>query len=118
MTPQTAISSISQGEKIKSGIIWATEIVNAISGYTPHEKTGAEKALTTLIRMIGFEAVLSRRTTKDASWIDVEKDIDMALVMLNSKVAHEAAFHLSKALQKTTSITQKSIKYLAGNGIL
>ena len=118
MTPQIAITSISQGEKIKSGIIWATEIVNALAGYTPHEKAGAEKTATTLIRMIGFEAVLSRRTTKDSSWIDVEKDIDMALVMINSGVSHEAVFHLSKALNKTTSITQKGVKYLADNGIL
>ena len=118
MTPQNAITTLTQGEKIKSGIIWATEIVNALSGYSPHEKAGAEKAVTTLIRMIGFEAVLARRTTGDNAWIDVEKDIDMSLVMINSGVSHEAAFHLGMALRKTTSMSQKSIAYLIDKKIL
>ena len=118
MTPKTAVTTLTQGEKIKSGIIWANEVAGTLPGLGPGEKAGAEKTLVALIRMIGFEAVLTRRNTGNDAWMDVEKDLDMALVMIHSGVSHEATFHLNKALHKTTSLTQKSMAYLIDKGIL
>jgi hypothetical protein len=118
MNTQDAITAFAQGDKIKSGIIWAVEIINSFSGLGPREKAGAEKTGVMLIQMIGFEAVLVRRATGNDAWINVEKDLDMALVMIHSGVSGEAVFHLSKALAKTTTLSQKGVSYLIANGLL
>ncbi|MBU4317430.1 MAG: hypothetical protein KKF30_09160 [Proteobacteria bacterium] len=118
MTPKSAVTLVYQGEKIKSGIIWANEMIQSAAGLSGLEKTGAEKAVTTLIRMIGFESVLARRATLDEAWTHVEKDLDMAMVMIDSGVFHEAAFHLSKALRHAAGLSQKGMIFLMDNGIL
>ena len=118
MTPKSAVTLLYQGEKIKSGIIWANELVQSVSGLTGLEKTGAEKMVASLIRMMGFESVLARRITRDEAWTQVEKDLDMALVMIDSGVFHEASFHLAKALRGATGVSQKAMTYLMDEGVL
>ena len=118
MDSKTAVTALIQSEKIKSGIIWVMQIVNMLSGMGQNEKPGTEKTLQTLVNMIGHESVLARRTTKDEAWTTVEKDIDMALVMINSGVSHEANFHLGKALRQVTGIGSRSMSYLIDKKIL
>lgn len=117
METQHAITALFQSEKIKSGIIWATQIVNMLDELPANEKPGAEKSVTILINMVGHESVLARRTTGDKAWVNIEKDIDMALVMINSKVPHEASYHLSRALRQVTGIGQKCMTFLIDKGL-
>jgi hypothetical protein len=118
MNPKTAVTMLYQGEKIKSGIIWANELIQSAAVLSPSEKPGAEKAVSTLIRMIGFESVLARRATRDEVWTHLEKDLDMALVMIDSGVFHEASFHLNKALRQAAGISQKGMTFLMDQGLL
>lgn len=118
MEIKTAITALIQSEKIKSGIIWMIQLVNMLSDMGQNEKPGSEKTLKTLIQMIGQESVLARRATKDEAWTDVEKDIDMALVMINSGVSQEAGFHLGKALRQVTGIGSRNMSYLIDRKIL
>ena len=118
MDTQKAITALSQSEKIKAGIVWATHLVSLAADLPRHEKSGIEKSIKLLINMIGHESVLARRVTGDKEWIDVEKDIDMALVMVNSGVAHEAAYHLSQALSQVTTIGSRCMTFLIDKGLL
>jgi hypothetical protein len=118
MDTKTAVTLLIQGEKIKSGIIWATQIVDRTAGLSPNDKQGAEKVIRDLIGMIGYESVLARRTTGDETWVDVEKNLDMALVMVNSGVCHEAAYHLGIALRSATSVSSRAMRFLMEQGIL
>ena len=118
MNTKEAIITLSQSEKIKSGIIWITHLVNMAGGLPQNEKLGLEKSIQQLVNMVGHESVLARRTTGDKSWIDIEKDIDMALVMVNSGVSYEAAFHLSKALRQVTAISSRAMTFLTDMGLL
>ncbi len=118
MNTKSAVTALIQGEKIKSGIVWATQIVDMTAGLSQGEKSGAEKVIRDLIRMIGYESILARRTTRDDVWVDVEKDLDMALVMVNSGVCREAAYHLGLALRRATSISSRSMRFLMDQGVL
>ena len=51
-------------------------------------------------------------------WDMVMKHIETAGVMVNSNVAHDATFHLSKALSQVTSIGHESMTLLAENSLL
>jgi len=113
-----AISAFSQSEKIKSSIIWASQAVEAFIGLSEEEKPGAEKIIRAVVSMIGHEIHLCKKSAPHALWADVEKSVDMALVMIDSNVAHESVFHLTQALTKVTSIGHQSLTCLKENGLM
>ena len=118
MNRQKAIIAFSQSEKIKAGLIWMSqtvEIYNSISGM---DRQGAEKIIKAVIGMIAHEVHLASRITGDETWKDVEKHIDMALIMINSQVLQESGFHLTRALSQVTSIGQRSLTVLKEEGLL
>jgi hypothetical protein len=113
-----AIIAFSQSEKLKSGLIWASQIIEMYIALSESEKPGAEKVLKTLISMIAAEIHVAKKAAPHDSWPAVEKDINTALVMLNSGVTHEAGYHLTQALTKVTTIGQQSMTLLMDEGLL
>ena len=113
-----AIKAFSQSEKLKSGLIWATHITEVALALSESEKPGAEKILKTLISMIGNEINIAKKAAPHDIWLDAEKDVDTAMVMLNSGVVHESVYHLTQALSKVTTIGQQSMTLLVNEGLL
>ena len=118
MQVNQAIIAFSQSEKLKSGIIWASQIVEMYIGLSEPEKPGAERVLKTLINMIATEINVAKKAAPHDVWSDAEKDMNTALVMLNSGVTQETGFHLTKTLTKVTTIGQQSMTILADKGLL
>lgn len=118
MNLQAAIITFSQSEKIKCGIIWLNQSLEVLSGLSGSELQGAEKIIKAMIGMIAHEISIARNLTKDPTWDDVEKHVDMAQVMVNSHVAREAGFHLTKALTQVTSMGHRSLTALKDEGLL
>ena len=113
-----AIIAFSQSEKLKSGIIWANQIIEMVVALSESEKSGAEKVLKTLINMVATEILVAKKAAPHDAWLNVEKDINTAIVMLNSGVTHEAGYHLTQALTKVTTIGQQSMTLLMDEGLL
>ena len=118
MEIKEAITAFSQSEKIKSSIIWASQAVEAFISLSEEEKPGAAKIIRAVISMIGHEIQLCRKSAPNDFWNDVDKSLDMALVMIDSNVAHESVYHLTRALTKVTSIGQQSLTCLKENGLM
>jgi hypothetical protein len=118
MNTKTAINELSQSEKIKAGLIWASHTLEHLSALPEIQKSGATEAVKIMIHMIGHEAHLARKTSGDTGWMDSEKHIDMALVMIDSGVPHEAAFHLTRALSQVTGRAQRAMSYLVDQGLM
>ena len=118
MRVNQAIIAFSQSEKLKSGLIWATQIIEMYIALSQSEKPGAERVLTTLINMIATEVHVAKKAAPHNVWQDVEKDINTAIVMLNSGVTHEAGYHLTQALTKVTTVCQQSMTLLMDEGLL
>jgi hypothetical protein len=68
--------------------------------------------------MIGGELLICKKTAPNELWQEVEKNIDTAMVMIHSNVAHEAGYHLTQALTQVTTIGQRSMTVLKDNGLL
>jgi hypothetical protein len=113
-----AILSFSQSEKIKAGLIWASQAVEIYKPLPEADRPGAEKIIAAVVNMIGSEILICRKTAPDELWLKVEKNIDTAMVMINSNVAHEAGYHLTQALTQVTTIGQRSMTILKDNGLL
>ena len=118
MTVKQAIIAFSQSETIKSGLIWLSQAIEIQKSLSDTERRGAEKSVRTLLSMIGREVYVARKVTEDASWEDAEKHIDLAMVMMNSGVAHEAVYHMTQALSHVTDIGQRAMTYLRRDGLI
>ncbi len=118
MTDQEAIISLSQGEKIKAGLIWASQSAEGLSGMAAAERRGAEKVIADLVGMVSAEAILANRLGNDRLWGQVVRHLETALVMIRSGVTDEAPFHLTGALQQVTDIGRRAMTHLKEKGLL
>jgi len=118
MEIKEAVLAFSQGEKIKSGLIWATHAVERGRACSDVEKRGADQIIAAMVQMIGHEVSMIRGISGNNPWLEIEKNIDMAAVMINSGVAGEAAFHLTRALSKVTNVCQRAMTFLQEKNLL
>ena len=118
MQTNEAIKAFSQSEKLKAGLIWATQIAEVYLALPESEKPGAERILKTLIGMIASEINIAKNAAPHEIWLQAEKDLNTAQVLLNSGVAHDTAHHLTQALSKATTIGQQSMSLLVERGLL
>ncbi|MEJ2164121.1 MAG: hypothetical protein P8X90_01235 [Desulfobacterales bacterium] len=118
MQTKEAIKAFSQSEKLKTGLIWANQIIEVYVQLPEPEKSGAERMLKILITMIGNEIHIAKNAAPHAIWLEAEKDLQTAQVMLNSGVAPESSYHLTQALSKVTTIGQQSMSFLVEKGLL
>jgi hypothetical protein len=118
MNTKEAILAFSQSEKIKSGIIWVTQALGVLSGLPEKNRKSAERIAHVFIGLMLRDVHLAVRVTADPTWRDVEKNIDLALVMLDSGVSQEAGYHLTRALSHVTDIGQRSMNELRDRGLL
>ena len=118
MQTDQAIKAFSQSEKLKAGLIWTTQIVESCVALPEVEKPGAERILKIMIGMIASEIHIAKNAAPHEIWLEAEKDVNTALVMLNSGVAHDAGYHLTQALSKVTTVGQQSMSLLVDNGLL
>lgn len=113
-----AIKAFSQSEKLKSGLIWATQLAEVYVALAESDKPGAEKIIKMLVSMIGNEIMVAQKAAPHDDWREAAKDVDTAMVMLNSGVAHESGYHLTQALSKVVNIGQQSMTRLIDEGLL
>jgi hypothetical protein len=73
--------------------------------------------LKTLAHMVADESDLAGRITGDSCWHEIGKKINMALVMINSGVPQETAFHLTQALTRVTRMGGQAASVLKERGL-
>ena len=112
MDTKSAILSFSQSEKIKAGLIWASQTLEMNMAVPEYERAGAQKIIVALINMIANEIQIIMKVAPHERWADIMQHINKAVVMINSNVAHDAPFHLSRALSQVTSIGHNSMTHL------
>ncbi|MDX1709159.1 MAG: hypothetical protein R3274_11200 [Desulfobacterales bacterium] len=118
MKTAEAITTFSQSEKIKGGLIWLSQAVELYKALPEADKPGAEKIIKTLVDMVGSEILICKKAAPHELWPEIEKSIDTALVMIKSGVAHDAGYHLTQALTRVTTIGQRSMSILKDSGLL
>ena len=118
MDTDKAIVAFSQSEKIKTGIIWISQLLNMLQGLPEVEKKGGEKLINAMINMIGQEIKLAGTVSGIETWDEIAPFLDKAVLMINSGLADEATPHLSRALSKVTSVGQQSMTILKEKGLI
>ena len=118
MHTREAILSFSQSEKIKAGIIWLTQALDMLNTIPEKQRRNAERVAHVFLSAMLRDIHLSVRLSGDSAWRDAEKNVDMALVMLDSGVASESTYHITRALGSVTAIGQRAMAHLKDEGLL
>ena len=113
-----AIIALAQSEKVKAGLIWASQTVDISWGLPEEQKKGAERIIEVFLNMISQEVALAKAMTRHESWDRIEGHIEKALIMISSGVGQEAVVHLSRALSLVTNIAQQSMSLLKERDLL
>jgi len=118
MTLREAVMAFSQSEKIKAGLIWSSQTVDQSVNLPELEKKGASGVIRTTLAMIYYEIHLAGKLTGEDLWREIEKHLDMALVMIDSQILPEVNFHLTQALSRVTTIGQRAMTVLKDQGLI
>jgi len=118
MTPREAILAFSQSEKIKAGLIWVSQAVDQSVTLPEFEKKGAVGVIRTTLAMIYHELHLAGKLGDGDLWREIEKYLDMSLVMIDSQILPEATFHLTRALSRVTTVGQRAMTVLKDHGLI
>jgi hypothetical protein len=118
MDTKAAVISFSQSEKVKSGLIWCSQSTQMIENLPPAEQAGALKMLQSMIGMIANEIQLARQVSGEPVWLEVDKIVNNARVMVDSGVGQEATFHFTQALSQVNRIGQQAMTTLLEKGVL
>jgi len=79
---------------------------------------GAAGVIRTTLAMIYHELHLAGKLGGGDLWREIEKHLDMALVMIDSQILPEATFHLTRALSRVTTIGQRAMTVLKDQGLI
>lgn len=112
-----AVTAYTQSEKVKSGLIWTSQIADLVAAMDGPGRQQGVVLLKTLAQMVADETILAGRVTGDRRWNEIGQKINLALVMINSGVPQETAFHLTRALTRTTRIGGQAASVLKENGL-
>lgn len=118
MDTRTAILAYSLSEKLKTGLLWATQLVELYIGQPDDQRAGSTAIIRAVVSMIASEVQLAAKLVAMEPWQEVDKHLDLALVMINSGVVQEASYHLTQALSYVTTIGQRSMSQLLAEGLL
>lgn len=118
METKQAIISFSQSEKVKSGLIWCTQCAQIVENLEPVQQQGAVHLLKAMVAMLTNEIHLAAKVSGDGIWMEVDKMLGNARVMIESGVFQDAEFHFTQGLTQVNRIGQKSMTDLMEKGLL
>jgi hypothetical protein len=118
MTEREAILAFMMGERVKSSLIAATQLAMASEGFADHEKEGANKVFSTFLRTLYKDIGLAHKVSPRGEWVEIRKELDAGLTMVDSKVSHGAMDNLSRAISQATTISNRAMSFLMDKGLL
>ena len=118
MQNKQAILSFAQSEKVKSSLIWCSQAIQIIQNLPADSQTGGIRLLQAMMGMITNEIHLGRQASGDSIWMEVDKHLNNARVMIDSGVSQEATHHFTLALTQVNRIGQKAMTHLLEQGLL
>ena len=118
MNTRSLILAYSHSEKLKTALLWASQLVDMSVGQPEEQRSGSSALIRAVVAMISSEIQLAGQLAPDEQWESVAKHVNLGLVMIDSGVVSEASFHLTKALSHVTTIGQRSMQKLLDHGLL
>ena len=100
------------GERIKSSLIVGNNLLQIMEGMKGDEFRGALKLFSMYLKMIQNEVSLADRVSPQKEWEEIQKSLETGVVMLDSGVVFESSHHITEALTRATTVSNRTMKFL------
>ena len=112
MTEKEAILGLMMGERIKASLIVGNNLLQVMDGMSGEELRGALNLFSVYLRMIQNEVSLADRVSPQKEWEEIQKSLETGVVMVDSGVVFETSHHLTEALTRATTISNRTMTFL------
>lgn len=114
---KSVFAAFLQSEKIRSGLFWTSRMLFQLKDLYAYEHPGAMQVILTTLQMVLEEIRLARTLAPGGSWVAIETNLDMAVVMIEANAPAEAASHVSEAFIQATDIGKQKFSAMKEKGI-
>jgi len=112
-----AIVSFQYAERIKSGLIVASKLIDEVYRMPENERLGAEKLLISFMSALNGEIKIAYNVSHLQSFMDASLRVEKGVENIRSKKFNEAIRNISQAISLTTTEGQRAIKILEAEKI-
>ena len=117
MNVKEAIVSFQYAERIKSGLIVASKLIDEVYRMPENERLGAEKLLISFMSALNGEIKIAYNVSHLQSFMDASLRVEKGVENIRSKKFNEAIRNISQAISLTTTEGQRAIKILEAEKI-
>ncbi len=118
MTEKEAILGFMMGERMKAGLITASQLAMVIEELTGSEKEGANKVFSTFLMSLYRDIGLAHKVSPQEEWAMIRQQLDSGLVMVDSNVSHGSMDNFSRAISHAATISHRTMSFLQEKGLL
>jgi hypothetical protein len=118
MTEKQAILGFMMGERMKAALIVATHLTMVVEGLPEADRAGGNKVFSAYLNSLYRDIGLAHKVSAQDEWVDLRKELDGGMVMVESKVPEGAMDNLSRAISHATTISSRAMTFLKEKGLL
>jgi PP-loop superfamily ATP-utilizing enzyme len=111
------LTAFLQSEKIRAGLFWTSRMLMHLKNLYAYEGRGAMQVIRLTLQMVWEEVRLARKLAPQESWVAVETNLDLAMVMIEADAPAEALPHVREAFTQVTEIGKHQFTLMKEKGI-
>lgn len=114
----TALKSYQFGERAKSGLIMASQLMHAFTGFPTEEKPGARRMLIMMLESVRSDLQFAANSTGQHEFQKAIQAVSEAISLMESDKPEEASQKIAAAVSASTTPAQEAWQVLSDHGLL
>lgn len=114
----TAVKSYQFGERAKSGLIMASQLCLALTGFSAQERSGGRRMLIMTMEAIRSDLQFALRSTGESEFQKATNFLNDAISLVESNQPEQASEKIASAISASTTSAQEAWQVLSEHGLL
>jgi hypothetical protein len=113
----TAVNTYQAGERAKTGLIMASQLCTALTGFVPEERAGGRKMLLMMMESLRTEILMFQKSTGLSDFQRSVNALNEAISLVESDQPDKASKNIAAAVSAATTAAQKGWNALSEHGV-
>ena len=118
MDLSTAVKSYQFGERAKAGLIMASQLCQALTGFSAQERSGGRRMLILTMETIRSDLQFALRSTGQSEFQKATNSLNEAISLLESGQPEQASEKIAAAISASTTSAQEAWQVLSEHELL
>ncbi|MFA4878240.1 MAG: hypothetical protein WC586_12620 [Methanoregula sp.] len=114
----TAVNSYQFGERAKSGLIMASQLAIALTGFSEQERAGGKRMLLLMMESIRSELQFAFRDTGRQDFQKAINSLNEAISLVEGNQPEQASEKIAAAISASTTPAQEAWQVLKEHGLI